>query len=236
MLRSKRLAAAAVTAMAVLLVPAGGAAADAADDRTITVMFIRHAESEGNTSGCIDTTTPGPGVTELGRHQAAAVAETFDITGFDGVYASSMVRTQQTAGPLSERIGEQITVLPGIREVEAGVYEGQPQDIVARGYLEAPLRWLRGDRSARIPGSIDGNEFDARFDEAVQEIYDSGDVKPVAFSHGAAIMFWILMNVEDPEVSLLRTQPLSNTGRVTVTGSPDRGWTLIDWVGAPVAV
>ena len=39
----------------------------------------------------------------------------------------------------------------------------------------------------RIPGTIDGNEFDARFDDAVDAIYRSGQQRPVAYSHGAAI-------------------------------------------------
>ena len=96
-------------------------------------------------------------------------------------------------------------------------------------YLQAPNEWVKGNRAARIPGSIDGNEFDARFDEAVQQIYNSGDTRPIAFSHGAAIMYWTQMNVDNPAPALLSEAPLQNTGRVVVTGSPGLGWKLVTW-------
>jgi broad specificity phosphatase PhoE len=98
-------------------------------------------------------------------------------------------------------------------------------------YMLAPDLWLRGDRQAAIPGSVDGNQFNNAFSGAVQKIYDSGDNKPVAFSHGAAIMIWTLMNVGNAKDTLLTTHPLPNTGRVVIKGSPTAGWTLVDWDG-----
>jgi broad specificity phosphatase PhoE len=194
---------------------------------------VRHAQSEGNASGLIDTSTPGPSITELGRRQAADAAAALAANRYDGVYASTMVRTQQTAAPMAAALAEPVTVLPGLREIEAGQSEGRPEASAAE-YFAAPARWLSGDRAARIPGSIDGDEFDARFDAAVQQIYDSGDVEPIAFSHAAAIMLWVTMNVDNPHPELLRDHPLPNTGRVVVTGSPLQGWTLTDWDGTPV--
>ena len=93
--------------------------------------------------------------------------------------------------------------------------------------------WLRGDRSAHVPGSINGYEFDARFGDAVKTIYDSGNLNPVAFSHDAAVMFWVLMNVKNPDNSLPTSDPLPNIGHIVVVGSPQGGWTLKDWDGTP---
>ncbi|MEV3905206.1 histidine phosphatase family protein [Mycobacterium sp. NPDC050551] len=219
------------TVLAVLSV-AGAPLAAAGGPHTITLTFIRHAQSAGNASGLIDTSTPGPGLTELGREQAAAAAAHLSGNDYDGIFASTMVRTQQTAQPMSAALGEPVTVLPGLREIEAGEYEGRPE-ADAVDYFSAPQRWLAGDRSARIPGSLSGDEFDARFDDAVRRIYDSGARDPVAFSHGAAIMLWVTMNVANPDPSLLRSEPLQNTGRVVLSGSPEQGWTLDDWRGAP---
>ena len=99
--------------------------------------------------------------------------------------------------------------------------------------MAAPLQWLHGDRNAKIPGSLDGNEFEARFNDAVRHIYDSGKQNPVAFSHGAAIMLWVLMNVRNPDPSLLTGKPLPNIGHVIVKGNPSEGWTLTDWDADP---
>jgi hypothetical protein len=72
-------------------------------------------------------------------------------------------------------------------------------------------------------------------DDAVQTIYDSGDRNAVVFSHGATIMFWTMMNVDNPDLGLILSHPLDNTGVVVVTGNPEDGWTLVDWDGVPVA-
>ncbi|OLP03332.1 histidine phosphatase family protein [Mycolicibacterium porcinum] len=200
--------------------------------RTITLTFVRHAQSAGNASGLIDSSTPGPALTDLGRTQAVASAQRLASHHYDGIFASTMIRTQQTAQPMADTLHEPVTVLDGLHEVEAGIYEGQPEASAVQTYFAAPEQWLRGDRNARIPGSIDGNEFDARFDGAVQQIYDSGDDNPVAYSHGAAIMLWVQMNVGNPNPQLLMEHPLDNTGYVVIKGNPTDGWTLTDWDGA----
>lgn len=231
--RLRRFAAAVCTALVAAATPIGVPHAVAAE-HDITLTFIRHGQSEGNASGLIDSSTPGPDITDLGRSQARAVADRLKGNHYDGIFASTMVRTQQTAQPMAEALHEKVTVLPGLRELEAGQFEGQPEASATETFFAAPQAWLRGDRAARIPGSLDGNEFDARFDEAVQQIYDSGDVNPVAFSHGGAIMLWVMMNVANPDESLLTSRPLDNTDYVVVSGNPADGWKLTDWDGTPI--
>lgn len=208
-------------------------AARAAGPRTIILTLIRHGESAGNASGLIDTSTPGPELTLKGWCQAQVTADQLRPNRYDGVFASPMVRTQETAAPLAQALAEQVTVLPGLREIEAGSYEGSPESDAVHSFFAAPAQWLRGNRSARIPGSIDGNEFNFRFSSAVQQIFDSGENNPVAFSHGAAIMLWTLMNVHHPDPALILTQPLPNVGRVALTGNPTVGWTLAEWDADP---
>lgn len=222
-----------VAVAVVALLIASCASARAAGPRTITLTLVRHAQSAANASGLIDTSVPGPDITSKGWCQATIAATHLAPNHYDGIYASTLLRTQQTATPTSQALGEPVTVLPGLREIEAGQYEGKPEADIPQTYFVAPAKWLQGDRSARIPGSVDGNEFEARFNEAVQRIYDSGQQNPVAFSHAAAIMFWVLMNVHNPDLSLLRTKPLPNVGRVVLTGNPSDGWTLTEWDADP---
>jgi broad specificity phosphatase PhoE len=221
-----------VAAVVVAVLAASGAPAQAAGPQTITLTLVRHAQSAGNASGLIDTSIPGPELTAKGWCQATLAAGQLSPNHYDGIYASNMIRTQQTATPMAQALGEPVSVLPGLREIEVGQGQGQPESN-AQTYLAAPLRWLQGDRSARIPGSVDGNEFEARFDDAVQHIYDSGEQNPVVFSHGAAIMLWVLMNVRNSDPSLLTGQPLPNIGHVVVTGNPSGGWTLTEWDADP---
>jgi broad specificity phosphatase PhoE len=218
-----------VAAIAVAVLVAGCGSARAAGPHSITLTLVRHAQSAGNALGMIDTSTPGPELTAKGWCQATLTAPPLAANHYDGIYASTMIRTQQTATPTSQALAEPINLLPGLREIEAGQYEGTPEADAPKTYWAAPQRWLQGDRSARIPGSVDGNEFEARFNEAVQRIYDSGEQNPVAFSHGTAIMVWVLMNVKNPDPSLLTGKPLPNIGHVVVTGNPSDGWKLTEW-------
>ena len=82
-----------------------------------------------NAAGIIDSAVPGPGLTDLGQQQAHDVANQLSVNRYDGIYASTMVRTQ---------------------EIEVGSNEG----LSVRDAPEypAPRVWLTGHRHARIPG------------------------------------------------------------------------------------
>jgi broad specificity phosphatase PhoE len=204
----------------------------------MTVTFVRHGESQANFDNRIDTSVPGPGLTPTGVTQSAAVAAGLVAGGvdYDAIYTSTMVRTQQTAQPFADATGLTPTALSGLREIGAGIFEGQPEDSgVGRiGYVISPLAWALGLRSVPILGGADGNAFDARVDGALKQIQDSGAEHPVVFSHGATIMFWTLMNVDNPDLGLLLRHPLDNTDVVVVDGNAEDGWTLKSWAGRPV--
>jgi broad specificity phosphatase PhoE len=225
-----------------------GACSGTPQERSITLTFIRHAESTANAANIINTDVPGPSLTEEGQSQAGQLAHQTSGNNFDAIYASDMVRTQQTAEPLAHALGKKVDILPGLREIDAGKYNNTPvprpatPDCLPRAdtvppqfpactYRLAPADWLNGDLKDAIPGSISGNEFNDRFTAAVQTIYDSHSSKPVAFSHAASIMYWTLLNVKNPKDSLVNSHPLRNLGRVVITGSPALGWTLVEWDG-----
>ncbi|MGA9491983.1 MAG: histidine phosphatase family protein, partial [Mycobacterium sp.] len=88
--------------------------------------------------------------------------------------------------------------------------------------------------------------FDEAFSSAVQTIYSGTDVAgagiptDVAFSSEGAIAVWTLMNVKNPDFSVLLQDLektgglLSNAGQVVVQGDPTDGWTLVSYDGVAV--
>lgn len=228
--RARRLSSALAVLMSVMLVASCGGQ-PAPDVRDITLTFIRHAESEANAADIASTVVPGPGLSPAGQQQAEALANKLAGKNYDGVFASAMLRTQQTAAPTAKALGEQVTVLPGLNEISAGWFEGVPMSDTSGTFLLGPEGWLKGDRRFGIPGSVDGDQFNSAFTGAVQTIYDSDNEKPLAFSSGLAIMMWTLMNARNGKPSLLSDHPLSNTGQVVLKGNPVTGWELIEWDG-----
>lgn len=211
----------------------------------MTVTFIRHAESQGNASGYIDTETPGPHLTTEGQSEAASVPGKlegygYDLDAYDAIYASTMIRTQETANPLSQSINKPVVVVggfnpnkptenSGVEEIGAGIFEGLPESGTGGlMYIAAPLAWTLGARFVRIPGGEDGNEFDERVDNALAGMEEDGSETPVVFSHGATIMMWTLMNVDNPDFALM-AQRLDNTDVVVVESNGEGGWTLKRW-------
>jgi hypothetical protein len=217
---------------------------------SIAIDFVRHAQSIGNAAGLIDTSVPGTGLTQLGQQQAQTIGNVLAGQGpFAGMYASQLIRTQQTAAPLAALLGMNVQVLPGLNELYAGAFNGLSQ--VSPGgllYLVGPVAWTLGLPLVPMlaPGSphINGVVFDQAFTGALQTMYGNalanpvvatnGKITDVAFSSEFAIEVGTMMNVKNPDPLLMLTDPLPNNGVVVVQGDPQDGWTLVSWNGMPV--
>jgi len=143
--------AALLAATAVIVGACGG---DSPQARSITLTFIRNAQSQANADGIIDTALPGPSLTDDGKGQAQQL--THQHNEFDSIYSSPMAADQQTAGPLASQVGKQVEVLQGLQSVSAGWYNGKPESMASSTYMLAPVRWVDGDIDTSIPGSLSG--------------------------------------------------------------------------------
>lgn len=219
-------------------------------EESIVIDFARHGQSIDNVKNLLNTAPPGTELTAQGQTEAGTVAEALYQHGpYAGIYASELVRTQETAAPLASMLDMQPQILPGLNEIDAGLFDGQavysPEGIL---YLLAPFAWVFGAEFMPIPGSADPNgiAFEDSFNKAVQTIYDNtvgtagSPPSDVAFSSEGAITTWTLMNVKNPDFAvvfdeLLKTgQLLPNVGQVVVEGNPQQGWTLVSFGGQPV--
>lgn len=217
-----------LAATVVIVAACGGGTPQA---RSITLTFVRNAQSQANADGVLDTDIPGPSLTEEGKGQAQQLVRQLPHTDIDAIYASAMAEAQQTAAPLASELGKQVEVIQGLQSLNAGWYNGKPESMASSTYMVAPADWLNGDVTDSIPGSVSGKQFNDQFSASIRKIYDSGHSTPAVFSQGTAIMVWTLLNVKNPKSSLLTSHPLPNAGRVVITGNPMDGWTLLDWDG-----
>jgi broad specificity phosphatase PhoE len=240
-------------AAAVLLstvLPCTGSATAWAEE-SIEIDFVRHGQSVANAAGVIDTAVPGTALTQLGEQQARDVANVLaPQRPFAGIFASQLIRTQQTAAPLAALLGQHVQVSSGLNEIDAGAYNGlsqvSPQGLA---YLVGPAAWALGQPLAPMlaPGSTDRNGvvFKRRFTDALQTMFGNaranpvraanGKITEVAFSSEFAIGVGTMMTVKNPDPLLLLIDPLPNTGIVVIEGNPQDGWTLVSWNGKPVS-
>ena len=197
------------------------------------LLLIRHGQTPGNVLGQLDTAHPGPGLTDLGLRQAAAISGALRSDPIDAIFVSTLLRTRLTAHPLAADRGLQLQVATGVHEIEAGSLEGLRDQASVRTYLETVMAWGTGNLDKRMPGAHDGHDFFRRFDADVAVAAAKADVA-VVFSHGAAIRVWTAGRAGNVPPTFAREHELDNTGVVEFTGSPEEGWTLLSWAGLPV--
>lgn len=197
------------------------------------LLLIRHGLTSSNVGHNLDTAVPGADLNDHGRRQAAALPAALADEHIDAIYASTLVRSQQTAAPLAHALGLPMQVRDGIREISAGDLEMRSDDESIEQYVAVVFGWAQ-DLDARLPGGESGREVMARFDAVVQEAVDSGAGTVVFVSHGAMIRVWVGLRSTNADSGFTLRNWLMNTGMVVVEGSPLEGWTVQQWREHPL--
>jgi broad specificity phosphatase PhoE len=197
------------------------------------LLLIRHGQTIDNVNGSFGTVIPGPALTELGEEQAAAIPAALAAEDIEAIYASTMQRTALTAAPLSASLGLDVQILDGLREIGAGDFEGRSDRESIHAYMGTILSWWQ-DSAARIPGSESGDEFFARFTDAIGRATEGHSGTVAVFSHGAAIRTWASATSTNIDEAFSRVHDLPNTAMIVLEGSPADGWVATHWDGEPV--
>lgn len=157
-------------------------------EATTTVTLIRHGESAANSEGRVGGHGPTP-LTALGQRQAQAMSRAVarDIAPA-ALVSSDLVRARQTAEPLAEATGLDITFDPRWRERTLGVMDDLRFEQCAERYPEHWRQLRARDPSACPPGGEPLDALYARVSTALDELVTrhAGE-HVVVVSHGLAI-------------------------------------------------
>ncbi len=189
------------------------------------LLLIRHGRTASNIEHLLDTAAPGAPLDGVGLAQAEALADRLATEPIDAIYASDLVRSQQTAAPIAARRSLDVTVREGVREIQAGDDE-MSADWVR--YLTTIMSW-REDIDARIPGGESGREVLARFDAVLEEARAAGYRTIAVVSHGAMIRTWVATRASNLTVDFLRSTSLENTVLIELDHDADGSWTVLRW-------
>ena len=115
------------------------------------VVLVRHGASAAAVPGEPFEMVEGhsdPPLAPEGHEQARAVAERLGGESFAGLFVTTLQRTAQTAAPLAELTGLSPVVVPELREVGLGEWEGG--ELRIRAAERRCARRTRG-RAHRLP-------------------------------------------------------------------------------------
>jgi broad specificity phosphatase PhoE len=167
---------------------------------TGTILLVRHAHTElaGRFCGQID-----PPLSEQGRQQLPELAKVLAKYPLTHIFSSDLLRSQETASFIAAESGLTVEVLPSLREVSFGEWEGLNWEAVSNKDAAYAERWI--ERYPRLPAP-GGEEFDGfreRVRGAMAEVAlrISGGCAAVV-THGGVIRTFILDVLNLPESAL----------------------------------
>lgn len=205
------------------------------DDGALRLVLVRHGRTSSNVRRALDTLPPGPSLDELGRAQAAEVAELLAGWPVRAVFASRAARARETAEPVAAAHRLPVTVLDGVHEIFVGELENLSDEESRRRFNVTFEAWWDGDPDRPQPGGGESaTDLRARFLPDVERaVAGVGSGAVVLVSHGAAIRLGVAALLAGREEARHgRDRPIPNTGRVVLRREPD-GWALELWDPMP---
>ena len=158
------------------------------------VVLVRHGASQAHVPGTafplIDGGHADPPLALEGVEQAERVGTRLAAAAHpSAVFVTPLQRTAQTAAPLLAVTGLEATVIPELREVHLGEWEGGELRVRMAEGDPLALRMLAEERWAVIPGAEEAEVLTARVQEGLTRIVEAAgpDVSVVAVLHGGII-------------------------------------------------
>ncbi|HWI78509.1 MAG TPA: histidine phosphatase family protein [Ramlibacter sp.] len=133
------------------------------------LILLRHGETDWNRElrfqGHVDV-----GLNAIGLAQAERLAQRLERETAQALYVSDLLRAQQTAGPLGQRLGLAGVADAALREQSFGCVDGMRVDDIKAQHPLAWEGWLRFQEDYCMPEGETTRAFHARVMDAVARI------------------------------------------------------------------
>jgi probable phosphoglycerate mutase len=130
------------------------------------LILIRHGETDWNRElrfqGQVDVA-----LNDIGHEQARRLAQRLAGEAAHSLYASDLLRTQQTAQPLAQQIGLPILADAALREQSFGIVDGMRVDDIKVQHPQAWAQWLCFHEDGCMPEGETTRQFHTRVMQAV---------------------------------------------------------------------
>ncbi len=150
-------------------------------------------------------------------------AEAYHKIPWKAVYCSPLRRSIATAKPLCDRLGIDIRLRNGLKEIYYGEWEGKTPEEVNREFHDDYVRWLADPGWNAPNGGEKGIDIARRSSEVLEEIeqtHGSGDVLVVSHKATIRIMLCSLLGID---VGRFRDRIGMPVASVSIIEMADRG-------------
>lgn len=154
---------------------------------TLKIYFLRHGETAssqtGSYCGVLDLD-----LTPEGYQMAEDFAQAYQDLPWKAVYCSPLKRAIATTQPLCDRLGLNLKLRDGLREIGYGEWEGKTPEEVNQQFHDDYIRWLTDPGWNAPNGGEKGVDIARRSSEVLEEIHKTySDANVLVVSHKATI-------------------------------------------------
>lgn len=194
-----------------------------------TIYLVRHGETDANHNGILQGWSDFP-LGKDGLAQAESLRQRAKNVHLNAIYISDLVRTRQTAEPLAKERNLTPVVLPGLREISFGRWEGRYYADMEKEDPELLKKLFREPTTTDIGQSETVEASQRRVWKAFRQIEDAmvDGQAVLVVSHGGILRTLLCRLLSMPLDAMWRLG-LDNTASIKVVCNDISGYWVDDW-------
>ena len=192
-----------------------------------TVILVRHGESEANRQGYFAGQTDAE-LLDKGIQQARAtgtyISQNYRV---DKIYASDLKRAYKTGAEISELTGAPLLADKRLREINAGLWQGNAFDDILTRYPDSYTCWLNDIGNCRCDGGESVKQLSERVSEALCEIAEANPGETIVVATHATPIRAIQCVLKDLALDEMKNIPWVSNASVTEIAYENGKWTFV---------
>ena len=191
-------------------------------NRKTRLIVVRHAQSESNKAKFYAAAI-NVNLTEYGRMQAEKTAAFLRKYSIDRAYSSPMVRVIQTAKPIIRGRNLELEIIPDLREIYGGAWEGLSYEEIEREYPVERDLWYHNFIYCICPGGDSVSDLYNRVRPAFEKIVADNYGKTVLVASHATPIRLMLTRFMGKPIRESNNVPWPENASVTVVDCYEDG-------------
>jgi broad specificity phosphatase PhoE len=201
------------------------------------IYFVRHGQSEANVLRVISNRELPHHLTDLGRQQAEALAQSLADVPLTVVYSSPIIRAAETAQIVAASKGLPVEIADALREPDCGIMEGRGDEEAWAEHARATHDWVVEHKfDSHIEGGESYNDLRDRFVPFVDRLvtaHGGTDHNSLLITHGSLLYLMLPLVLTNINLASVGEYPMPNTG-VIIAEEQANGLVCLAWCGTVI--